>query len=48
MLEPVAAATEEELFVTSPALFSKLLIRRCQIGSSKENLLSAKQLQKPC
>ena len=35
MVEPVAEATEEELFVTSPALFSKLLIRRCDIGSLK-------------
>ena len=31
MLEPVVETTEEELlFDTSPALFSKLLIRRCQ------------------
>ena len=48
LVEPVAEATEEELFDTSPALFSKHLIRRCHVGSLKENLLSAKQLQKPC
>ena len=48
VLEPVVETTEEELFDTSPALFSKLLIRRCHIGSLKENLLPAKQLQKPC
>ena len=29
MVEPVVETTEEELFDTSPALFSKLLIRRC-------------------
>ena len=29
MVEPVVETTEEELFNTSPALFSKLLIRRC-------------------
>ena len=33
---------------TAGALFSKLLIRRRHVGSLKENLLSAKQLQKPC
>ena len=49
MLEPVVETTEEELlFDTSPALLSKLLIRRCHIGVLKENLLSAKQLPKPC
>ena len=41
-------ATEEELFDTSPTLFSKFLIRRCHIVYSKENWLSAKQLQNPC
>ena len=46
MLEPVVETTEEELFDTSPALFSKLLIRRCLIGSLKENLLSAKTTTK--
>ena len=45
-MEPVAEATEEESFDTSPALFSKLLIRRCHIGSLKENLLSAKTTTK--
>ena len=32
MVEPVVETTEEELFDTSPALFSKLLIRRFHIG----------------
>ena len=34
--------TEEELFVTSPALFSKLMIRRCQVGSLKGKLAFCK------
>ena len=46
MVEPVVETTEEELFVTSPALFSKLLIRRCHIGSLKENLLFRKTTTK--
>ena len=46
MLEPVVETTEEELFDTSPALFSKLLIRRCHMGSLKENWLSAKTTTK--
>ena len=46
LVEPVAEATEEELFDTSPALFSKLLIRRRHVGSLKENLLSAKTTTK--
>ena len=36
MLEPVVETIEEELFDTSPALFSKPLIRRCHIGSLKK------------
>ena len=48
MLEPVVETTEEELFDTSPPLFSKLLIRRCHFGVLKENLLSAKQLPQSC
>ena len=51
MLEPVAEATEEELFVTSPALFSKLLIRRCHVGSLQGKLpfckTTTKALLKP-
>ena len=35
MVEPVVETTEAELFNTSPALFSKLLIRRCHVGSFK-------------
>ena len=34
-MEPVAAAMEEELTVTSPNLFSKLMIRRCHVGYFK-------------
>ena len=41
MLEPVVETTEEELFDTSPALFSKLLIRRCHIGSLKGKLVKS-------
>ena len=52
MLEPVVETTEEELlFDTSPALFSKLLIRRCHIGSLKGKLAfyktTTKALLKP-
>ena len=52
LVEPVAEATEEELlFDTSPALFSKLLIRRCHVGSLKEKLafckIATKALLKP-
>ena len=51
MVEPVVETTEEELFDTSPALFSKLLIRRCHVGSLKGNLafckIATKALLKP-
>ena len=47
----MAEAMEEELFVTSPALFSKLLIRRFHVGSLKEKLdfckTTTKALLKP-
>ena len=51
MLEPVVETTEDELFDTSPALFSKLLIRRCHVGVLKEKLafckIATKALLKP-
>ena len=46
MLEPVVETTEEELFNTTPALFSKLLIRRCHIGSLKGKLAFCKTTTK--
>ena len=46
MVEPVAETTKEELFDTSPALFSKLLIRPCHIGVLKEKLAFCKTTTK--
>ena len=51
-MEPVVETTEEELSVTSPALFSKLLIRRCHVGVFKKEKLvfckiTTKALLKP-
>ena len=46
-MEPVVETTEEELlFDTSPALFSKLLSRRCHISSLKEKLAFCKTATK--
>ena len=45
-MEPVAEATEEELFVTSPALFSKLPIRHGHVGSLKRKLAFCKTTTK--
>ena len=38
--------TEEDLFDTTPILFSKLLIRRCHIGSLKGKLAFCKTTTK--
>ena len=45
-MEPLVKSTEEELFDTSPTLFSKLLIRRCHIGSFKGKLAFCKTTTK--
>ena len=46
-MESVVETTEEELlFDTSPALFSKLLIRHCHVGSLKGKLAFCKTTTK--
>ena len=47
-LKPVVETTEEELYRYISCLVLKTSIRRCLVGVLSENLLSAKQLQKPC
>ena len=46
MVEPVVVTTEEELFDTSPALFSKLLFRRCHELFKRKTCFLQKQLPK--
>ena len=48
IVKPVVETTEEELYSYISCLVLKTSTRRCLVGVLNENLLSAKQLQKPC
>ena len=47
-LKPVVETMEEELYRYISCFVLKTSTRRCLVGVLNENLLSAKQLQKPC